>query len=168
MTINAVQNEGVLDRSARVIINNNFADIALSTAQTDVTSSTTLANVTGLVTETLTPGTYRFRINLSTTANAAGGIKVAFKFGTASMLTSIEAVGKTFAAAANTTARANTATDQASLVASTSAVLGVDIEGVLVVAQTGTLQLQMAQNASNAAATSVFANSKMEFTRIGN
>lgn len=168
MTINSVQNEGVLDRSTRLIINNNFDDVANATAQTDVTSSTTLANVTGLVTETLSPGSYRFRVVLSTTANSAGGIKVAFKFGTASMLTSIEAVAKAFTASAVAVARANTATDQASLIASTAAVIGVEVEGILVVAASGTLQLQMAQNASNAAATSVYTNSQMIFTRIGN
>lgn len=168
MAKNIVRFEGALAADTRAIINNNLSDVALSTAQVDVTSSTTLVNATGMVTDELAPGTYRFRIHLSTTANAAGGLKVGLKFGTPSMLTSIESSSRAFTASAVAVSRVTTATDAASLIASTSAVINAVIEGTLVVAVAGTLQVQFAQNASNAAATSVYAGSYLEFNRVGN
>lgn len=159
--------EGAFTSTERLAINNGFDDISYCTTQTDVTSSTTLVNITGMVTDVLQPGTYRFTIHLTGTSGASGGTKVAFSFGTASMLTSIEACSKAYTASAVAVTRANTATNQASLQAATAANIAVDISGVLVVAAAGTLQLQIAQNASNATATSVYANgSYMFFKKI--
>lgn len=167
MAKNSVKIEGALTSDTRTIINDNLVDVSYCTTQLDATSNTTLANIPGMVTDTLQPGTYRFKIYLSGTANAAGGTKVAFKFGTASMLTSIEAEAKAFTASAVAVSRANTATDQASLVAVTAANIAIEIIGTVVVATAGTLQLQAAQNASNASATSIYTSgSFMEFNKM--
>lgn len=167
MAKNRVLYEGALTADDRLAMNQNFSDVALTTAQVDVTSSTTLVNSTGMVTGTLVAGrTYRFKINLSTTTGASGGLKVGLKFGTASMLTSIESVARGFTASAVAVQHSTTATDAASLFASTTAVINLEIEGTLVVALAGTLQLQFAQNASDGTATSVYVGSSMILTEV--
>lgn len=166
MAKNTIKFEGALTADTRKILNDNASDVSVCTTQLDAASNTTLANVVGMVTDTLDIGTYRFRIHLATTAGASGGLKVGLKFGTASMLTSIESLSSSFTASAVATTHSTTATDAASLVASTSAVIRSVIEGTLVVAIPGTLQLQAAQNASNATTTSVYVGSYMMFTKV--
>lgn len=168
MAKNNLENEGALDQSARVRINNNFRDVAVSTATLTANANTTLANVPGLVTDVLEPGTYTFRIELGTSAGASGGLKVALKQSVASMLTSIDYNAQAFAAAAVVATRGTTATDAASIIATTSAVVGARIVGTVVVARAGTLQVQAAQNASNGTDTTVIVGSFMEFVRVGN
>ncbi len=141
---------------------------ARSTTQFDAVTGTTgatLTNVIGLV-ETVTPGTYRFKIHLGTVATTNSGIKVGLKQGTASMLTSIEYDSTGHAAAASVTSRGTTATDAATMFGSTTAVLRCVIEGTMVVALAGTLQVQAAQNAAHADTTSVFVGSFFEVNRI--
>lgn len=159
--------EGCFDRGARVIVNNNFSDVSLCTTELDVTSSTTLANVTGMVTGTLDPGTYKFKIELDTVCTANNGSKFAFKQGTASMITSINYVSKAFTASAVAATKGSTTTDQALLLDNASAVvIAADITGVVVIGTAGTLQLQAAEHTSHADTFSVFVNSKMQFERI--
>lgn len=167
MAKNQVIEEGAFTSSTRKIVNDNFLDVSYCTTQLDATSSTTLANVTGMVTDTLQPGTYRFHIYLDCTSGASGGTKIAFKFGTASMLTSIDAVAKAFTASAVAVTRATTATDQASLQAATAANIAIEVTGTVVVGTAGTLQLQAAQNASNATTTSIYTSgSFMTFAKM--
>lgn len=169
MSKNTVQTEGCLDFTVRKVINNNFTDNSRCTTQFDAVTGTTgatLTNVVGLVTGTLEPGTYKFTINLGTVATTNSGLKLGLKFGTASMLTSIEYDATGFAAASMIASRGTTATDAASILASTTAILVTRITGTAVVALAGTLQLQAAQNAAHADTTSVFVGSIMEFTRI--
>lgn len=167
MAKNKLIHEGALDHTARSKINENLGDVSRCTTQLDAASSTTLANVTGMVTDSLEAGTYRFVIHLATTATSNGGIKAGLKFGTASMLTSIESTARAFTASSVVVQHSTTATDAASLIASTTAIINLEIEGVLVVAIPGTLQLQMAQNVSHADTSSVYVNSYMVFTKIG-
>lgn len=169
MAKNSVLNEGALDQSTRRIINNNLSDVSIASATLSATSSdtgTTLTNVAGMVTGSLEPGTYQFEICLGTVATTNSGLKLGLKFGTASMLTSIEydAVGS--AASSMVASRGTTATDAASILASTTAILVARVTGTAVVALAGTLQLQAAQNASHADTTSVFLGSYMKFTRV--
>lgn len=169
MAKNRVLTEGCFDFTVRRIVDQNFPDVSLATAQVDVTASTVLVNATGMTTDSLSlsaAGTYRFRVNLSTTAGASGGIKVAFKQSVASMLTSMECVARGFTASAVAVQRVTSATDAASLFAQTAAVINVELEGVFVTALPGSIQLQFAQNASDAAATSVFVSSQMMITRV--
>lgn len=170
MAKNKLLHEGALDATARNKINDNLSDVSVASATFSATSSdtgTTLTNVTGMVTDELAPGTYSFEINLGTVATANSGLKVGLKFGTASMLTSIEYQAIAGAAAATVNSRGTTATDAASIIATTSAVLVARITGTAVVAKAGTLQLQAAQNASHSDTTSVFLGSYMKFTKIG-
>jgi hypothetical protein len=169
MAKNLVKNEGALDKSLRKIINDNLADVSVCTTQFDAvtgTTGTTLTNVVGLVTGTLEPGTYRFQIDLGTVATANSGLKVGLKQSVASMLTSIEYQASAGAAAAVVNSRGTTATDAASIIASTTAIVAATITGTVVVAKAGTLQLQAAQNAAHADTTSVFTGSYMEFRKI--
>lgn len=170
MAKNKVIAEGAFTNDTKKIINDNFADVSRCSTQftaTSGTTGTTLTNVTGLVTDTLLPGTYYVRGNLITTATANSGFKAGLKFGTASMLTSVQLTVQAFTASAVAVTTFTTATDAASLVAATSAYVNVSFEGTIVVATAGTLQLQAAQNASHADTTSVEVGSTMLFTPIG-
>ena len=176
MTKNSVLSEGAFTNDMRKTLNNNLPDISQPSAEFDVDSGstgTTLTNVAGMITEELTPGTYRFYVHLDMLSTANCGLKAGFKFGgdsSASMLSSIAAVSRRFTASGVSVARVTTATDAASLVASTTAIINCIIEGTLVVAggKSGTLQLQAAQNASHADNTTIYTTSFMTFTRIGN
>jgi len=166
MTANTVKYEGALSQDVRTAINAGIGDVALCTTAFTTSSNTTLANVEGLVTGTLVPGTYEFEIRLITNAGGSGGVKAALKQGTAGMLTAISATveGNTASAIAVTTF--TTATDAASMIAATTAYLAVNVKGVAVIGLPGTLQVQVAQNASNATATTVALRSLMRFKRI--
>lgn len=169
MAKNKVLYEGVLSADTREVLNENFYDVGYCSTQFLADSSgtgTTLTNVTGMVTDTLTPGTYAFRIVLRVTATANSGFKCGLKFGTASMLTSISARTKAYTASAIATTSFTTATDAASMVAATTAYTGIEIDGTLVVSTSGTLQFQAAQNASHADDTTVEVGSFMEFRKI--
>lgn len=170
MAKNSVLNEGALEASTRKIINDNLVDFSRCTTTFSATSSdtgATLTNVVGLVTDILQPGTYQFEINLGTVATTNSGLKAGLKFGTASMLTSIEYEALGFAAAGLITSRGTTATDAATILGSTTAILKASITGTVIVAVAGTLQLQAAQNASHADTTSVFLGSYMKFYKVG-
>lgn len=170
MAKNRIKYEGVFDAGSRLSANQNFADVSLCTTQFDAvtgTTGTTLTNVVGMVTDSLIAGrTYRFKIHLAGVATSNSGLKIGLKQGTASMLTSIESTAKGFTASAVAVQHSTTATDAASLFASTTAVIECIIEGTLVVALSGTLQLQAAQNAAHADTTSVYVGSHMEFTEV--
>lgn len=167
MAINKVTDVGVFTDGTRKIINDNFRDISQCTTAFSLATSTTLTNVVGMVTGTLQPGDYEVDINLITTAGASGGVKVALKWGTASMITAtaLSVVATTASAVASTTF--TTSTDAASIVAATTAYVNVRIKGRIRVALAGTLQLQAAQNASDGTATTVGLGSTMAFTPIG-
>lgn len=163
--------EGAFDFSSRRIVNDNFSDVSLCTTQFDAVTSTTgatLTNVVGLVSGTLRPGTYRFRLNLSTTATANTGIQIAFKWGTASMITSAQYTARALTASGVVVTKGTTATDQTDLLDSAAGVvIQADITGVLVISKEGTLQVQAAQHTAHADTTSVLVNSSMELTPIG-
>lgn len=170
MARNNVLYEGALTADTRKIINDNFADVSFCTTEFDVDSSSTadtLANVTGMVTDVLQPGTYTVEIVLDLLSTANSGLKAAFKFGTASMLSSLALVSRAFTATGVGVARAVTATDQASIQASTAAIISCLITGKIVVAKAGTLQLQAAQNASHADNTTIYTSSYMKITKVG-
>jgi len=166
MAKNKVKFEGALAEDTRKILNNNFRDVSVSTAVLTANANTTLANVAGMVTDELEPGNYTFRIFLPVDTNASAGIKIALKQSVASMLTSIEYDAQGFAASAVAASRGTTATDAASIFAATAAYVNVVVFGYVTVAKRGTLQLQAAQNASNASNTTVPVGAWMEFTRV--
>lgn len=168
MSINRVLREGVFGADTRKVINDNMSDWSICTTQLDVTSSTTLTNVTGMVTDTLQPGTWAFQINIPTVCTANNGSKFALKWGTASMISSIEYEAKAYTASAVAVTRGTTATDATLLCDNTSAVvIFVQITGVCVIGTAGTLQLQASEHTSHADTFSVFKNAYMEFQPIG-
>lgn len=138
--------------------------IARQSANVTATSSTTLANLTGL-SHTVVAGTYRYRVHLQTLATGNGGTKAAFKL-TTTVLTSIQNTSQAITASAIAAARTTTTTDQASLQASTAANLQVILEGTIVVGTGGTIQVQGAQNASHEDTTTFYQGSTFELARI--
>lgn len=130
---------------------------------TVTSSSTTLANVTGL-SFTVVPGTYKFRCVLQGVADGTGGIKYALNYTTA-VLSSLQATSVGTTAAAAATQSTTTATTQATLFTQAAAVLQVIIEGTMVVTTGGTVDVQVAQQAANASSTTVV-GSTAEFIRI--
>lgn len=141
------------------------SDIKKCTASVTANATTTYADVTGLV-QTVVPGTYRFRCVLpSTVASGTGGIKYAFHYVT-TVLSSIEATGLGFTASAVAVQHTTTATDVADLFSQAAVVIMTLIEGTMVVTTGGTIQLQMAQNTSNASNTITLVGASMEFDRI--
>lgn len=171
MAKNRVINEGCFDYTVRKIVNDNFSDLALCTTEfvaVTGTTGTTLTNVVGMTTGILQPGTYKFRLNLSTTATANTGITLALKWGTASMITSAQYTARALTASGVVVTKGTTATDATPLLDSAAGVvIQADITGVVVVALAGTLQVQAAQHTAHADETKVLVNSTMEFDSIG-
>lgn len=129
---------------------------ARNSAQFDVTSSTTLVNVTGLTRNVEAGRTYGFRAYLQTTANVAGGVKFAVAGTATATAISYEGVLEAAAALVAQTRATALAT---TVCASTTTTAGTcEIQGVIQVANAGTLTIQFAQNASTGTASSVLAN----------
>ena len=131
--------------------------------QFDKTSDTTLANVTGLSATVAAAGVYCIRAVLFTSANIAGGVKSAIS-GTATA-TSFAASIMTF----DLTGSANkqdfvTALGSSSGI-TTATAAKIVIDGTIVVNAGGTITVQFAQNASNAAASSVLVGSYLDLQR---
>lgn len=135
------------------------------TTQLDKTSDATLAPLVGML-ATVIPGTYRIRVFLAGTAGGSGGWKLGFSL-VGTVITSWGMTGTALTAAAVAVQRTTTTTTQTSLISTTAANLSGYIEGTAVIGTGGTMQLQFAQNASNATPSSIFTDSSMEFTRIG-
>jgi hypothetical protein len=133
--------------------------------QFDKTSDTTLANITGL-TATLKAGlTYKFRAVLFTSSNTSGGVKFAIA-GTATATAIRYQIDYTNNATnAFLLNSPQTALAGAAGVTATAAGLCV-IEGLITVNAAGTLTVQFAQNASNAAASSVLVGSHFTVERV--
>ncbi len=167
MAKNKVKYEGAFTQDTRKTINDNFPDISRVTTAFTQSASTTLNDVVGLLTDTLQPGVYNVDIKLITTAGASGGVKLALKWGTASMIsaTALSVQANTASATANTTF--TTSTDAASMLAATTAYVSVRVRGTITVDVAGTIQLQAAQNVSDGTATTVALGSTMSFTPIG-
>lgn len=168
MAKNRVLLEGALTCDSRQILNDNFKDTSYCTTQLDVTSSTTLTNVTGMVTDTLQPGLYGFRLKIPTVCTINNGSKFAFKWGTASMITAADYTARAFTASGVAVTHGTTATDQTLLCDNAAAVvIYVEIEGTVNVALAGTLQLQAAEHTSHADTFSVYKYARMEVFPIG-
>lgn len=136
--------------------------VARLTADVSATSSTTLAAVSDLSFQVEQGRRYKFRFHLPCTANAAGGNKVDLAGGSAT-ITSIETHAILVTASAIATVR-GTALNTS--IAATAANTAVILEGVLLAATTGTITLQHAQNASNAAASTLYAGGTLEVEDI--
>ena len=171
MAKNKVLYEGAFTNDTKRKINDNLSDVSLCTTQFDAVTSTTgatLTNVVGMLSDTLEAGTYKFRLTVPCVATANTGIKMAFKWGTAGMITSAEYEAKAYTASGVAVTKDTTASDQALLLDSASGVVIFgEITGVIVVAIPGTLQFQAAQHTAHADTVSVYANAQMQIEKIG-
>lgn len=140
-------------------------NVSRCTASVTANANTTYANVTGL-SQKVVPGTYQFKVYLpSTVASGTGGIKYAFNY-TTTVLSAIEATGRGTTASAIAAQHTTTTTTQTDLFTQAAVVIYTEITGTMVVTTGGTIDLQMAQNTSNASNTIALIGASMEFTRI--
>jgi hypothetical protein len=141
-------------------------DTQFCTTQTDRTSSTTLQDVTGMTGFALVAGaTYEFELFILGTSAATGGHKVALTLTTAT-LTSANYGATDLRAATTAYTQGTTATSPVPLHSVTAASLGLFITGRFVVNAAGTVSVQMAQNASDVTATSVYVGSYITYRRV--
>ena len=130
------------------------------------TTGVTLTDVVGLTGFTLTAaGVYQFDMSLAAVGTANSGVKLGFKYTTAT-LTSLQsfAIGTTASAVVGT--QSTTATDEATLIGNTSAILHVRLSGRIVVNAGGTMAIRAAQNAAHADETKVLVGSWARIRRI--
>lgn len=147
------------------ITGNIDGDIKRATASVTANANITYADVTGLL-QTVVPGTYEFICRLpSTVASGTGGIKYAFHYVT-TVLSGIEATGRGFTSAGVAVQHTTTTTDVADLFSQAAVVIFTEITGTMIVTTGGTIQLQMAQNTSNASNTIALLGGSMTFNRI--
>jgi len=140
-------------------------DVKRTTAAVTKNASIAYSNVTGL-SFTVVPGTYVFKLVLpSTVASGTAGIKYAFNYTTA-VLSSLQSSAVGFTAAAAATQNVTSTTTQADLFTQAAVVIRTIIEGTMVVTTGGTVDVQMAQNTSNASDTVALINGSAEFIRI--
>jgi hypothetical protein len=134
------------------------------TSQLDKTSNTTLATATGLTLSLVAAKTYTIKGWISVTSGAAGGLKLALI-----AAASLSATSCRFNARAmnGTTIVSNTTVTSlgSNLVATNAVITDVYIEGSIVVNAGGTINVQMAQNTSDATTSSVFAGSVFSAVR---
>jgi len=153
--------------TTRSLVDKGWVDSSLSGArvstQFDATSTTTLADITGLTANVAAGKIYRFEAKLYTTSNVAGGVKVAIA-GTATA-TAIVYEGLTTDAGLITQSRG---TALGTAVGAVTAVTAgyITISGTITVNATGTLTVQFAQNASNGTASSVLVGSTFVITEM--
>jgi len=141
------------------------ADLKRTSASVTKNASTAYANVTGL-SFTVVPGTYAFYAYLpSTVASGTGGIKYAFNYTTA-VLSSIQATGVGRTSSANATQQTTTTTTQTDIFTQAAVVILTEIIGTMVVTTGGTVDIQMAQNTSDASNTIALIGGYAEFIRI--
>lgn len=136
-----------------------------ASASVTANATTTYANVTGL-SQTVVIGTYKFRCVLpSTVASGTGGIKYAFNY-TTTVLSAIEATGIGYTASAVAVQHTTTTTTQTDLFTQAAVVIMTVLEGTIVVSTGGTIDVQVAQNTSNASNTIALLGGTFELTRI--
>lgn len=136
---------------------------AYATSALTKTSDTALALIPGMSVTLLAGAVYDIEVYVTGSANASGGIKMAF--GGTATATSFSA--DTWVYNATSTAAQGVITALSSnLVALTGAFTTAFVTGTIVVNAGGTLTLTGAQNASNASATTFAANCNMILTRI--
>jgi hypothetical protein len=138
--------------------------VVRQSADVTATSSTTLADLTGLV-HAVEIGTYKYKVTLQCLSTANGGTKVAFAY-TGATLASLQNQAEAMTASAVAVTRVTTATSAASLVAATAANIRIVLEGTMVVSAGGTVQVQGAQNASHSDTTTFYAGSTFELIKL--
>lgn len=153
--------------NGNILISNGIGGSLVSRTSAAVTknANTTYANVTGL-SATVQVGTYKFRAVLpSTVASGTGGIKYAFNY-TTTVLSALEATGIGYTAAAVAVQHTTTTTTQTDLFTQAEVVIMTVLEGTFTASTGGTIDVQMAQNTSNASDTVALVGGSFEVNRI--
>lgn len=132
-------------------------------SQFDKTSNTTLGNVTNLTANVAAGKTYRFEAKLYTSSGSSGGVKVAI--GGTSSATTITYEGLTTDAGLTTQSRTTTMGNAVGAVTAVTAAY-ILITGTITTDAGGTLTVQFAQNASDAATSSVLWGSTFVVTQM--
>lgn len=136
-------------------------EVARNESNFTANSNTTLANVTGLSFGIGASEVYRVECDLQCSANASGGLKVAFSVPSGAAVTGVVMFN---AAAATVNTRSS---DLTTASGSTSAVVYVRVVATVVNSSTaGTVQLQAAQNGSHASDSIIYAQSTLVATRL--
>lgn len=150
--------------TASYVVNWGLSDV---TTQLNITSSTTLADITGLLQTGLLAGK-RYKIEailfVSNTANT--GAKFAFLNADSLSVTSFIAIADSYSSTGSLVAHNKVTTLTGSLCAATAVIERVEIKGMIVVNTGGTLKLQAAQNASHADTLSILTGSHMTVTQM--
>lgn len=142
------------------------ADTVRTSGAVTANGTTTYANVTGLSQTVVSGGTYAFRLILpSTVANGTGGIKYCFNY-TTTVLSSLQSSAAGFTASAVAVQNVTSTTTQADLFTQAAVVIRTQIDGTFVVTTGGTIDVQMAQNTSNASNTVALVGGSFTLTRI--
>ena len=124
-----------------------------------ITSDATLYAVTGLSIDVAAGKTYSFEVNLQTTSNTSGGVKVAIAGTATATAITYDTIFTSAAALAMSTRQ--TALGGSGVGVTAVTVANVRIVGTITVNAAGTLIVQGTQNASNAAATTFLRGSTM-------
>lgn len=152
--------------SGVVVADAIYQQFVVSTAAVTFTSNITLATITGLSIPLTAGKTYNCRGHLMITASGvSGGIKVALVATNSLSATSMRFTASNFNAAV-TNARTSSTTLGGTMGAATAIVTDVDLDGSIVVNAGGTINVQAAQNASNATSTVVGVGSTFQCVRV--
>lgn len=139
--------------------------IKRTTSAVTKNASASYSNVTGL-SVTVVPGTYKFHAILpSTVASGTAGIKYALAY-TGTVLSALNSTARGYTASAVAVQNVTSTTSQADLFTQAAVVISVEIDGTFVVTTGGTINLQVAQNTSNASDTIATVGGLFEVTRI--
>lgn len=141
-------------------------EFEVSTATVTATSNTTLTPVLGL-TQVLSAGAnYSCHGHLTGVSGAGGGIKVAL-VSIGGVLTATSATFTGFGWAGTTALQNTTVTSLgSSVIADTAVYSDLYIDGSILVNTTGTIEVEMAQNASNGTPTTVLVGSTFSCVRV--
>lgn len=152
----------------KTLSNNINALTVRNTANFNVTSSTTLADVTGLSVNVTAGATYKFTAKLFATATTTEAVRAGI--GGTCTATSVRYIGNVYSLTVSafgngvTTFQTSLGNTAANLSNVSAAVITID--GTITVNTAGTLTVMFAQNTSGASVSSVLANSTFELVRI--
>ena len=156
--------------SGKTLTNNIDANIVFCTTEfVAVTGTTgvTLTDVVGMGPLTVVAGgTYLIDCDIPCLATANSGLKLSFKYTTATMTTFQTSAMQWTAAGALTQEAATATSDQPDITSQTAALTYVHITGRMVVNAGGTIKFQAAQNAAHADETKVLVGASMRLSRV--
>lgn len=143
---------------ANLLVSGSVVSAAVSTAQLDKTSDTAPANVPGLALDLKAGKTYAIEGWLATVSGAAGGLKILLTASAGLTASALRIEGAAYDAA-TAVSRTQVTALTSPLVGSNAIITSVTFKGSITVNAAGTLNVQMAQNTSDATTSSVLTGS---------